>query len=329
MELRHLRYFVAVAEELNFRRAAERLFVAQGAVSEQVRRLERELGVQLLDRGPQGVSLTGAGVALLSEGRRVLHQAEVARMAARNAGDRAGSRLRIGYMPAALCAIVPRAVQQLAAAMPLLETSLEPGRRVDLIAALHDGWLDAAIVSVPAPQTPGLRMTPLGVQGAIAALPASHEHAMKPELRLEQVAPQRIVVLPRDANRPFYDGILAGCRAAGLSPTFVEMPDEHVEQLLLAVASGAGMALVPECIAERYGAPGVRFVPIDADLGSFAAVVATRRDAKHIPTIAFLRAVSVAVRRQPNNTGDLLRRRNGPHLAAGRYMEEVSRVLPG
>ena len=307
MELRHLRYFVAVAEELNFRRAAERLFVAQGAVSEQVRRLEQELGVQLLDRAPQGVSLTGAGAALLSESRRVLHQAEVARMAARIAGDRASSRLRIGYMPAALCTIVPRAVQQLAAVMPLLEASLEPGHGADLLAALHDGWLDAAIVSVPAPQTSGLRMTPLGVQGAIAALPSSHAHAVRAEIRLEQVAPQRIVVLPREANRHFYDGVLAGCRAAGLSPTFVEMPDEHVEQLLLAVAAGAGMALLPECIAERYSAPGVRFVPINADLGSFATAVATRRDADHMPTVAFLRAVSVAARRQRQNTDDVLR----------------------
>src|SRR5215218_302924 len=99
MELRHLRYFVAVAEELHFRRAAERLHVAQPAVSEQVRKLEAELGVRLLNRNHRGVALTDAGAAMLDEARRVLVQADVAQRAARAANERAIGRLRIGYLP--------------------------------------------------------------------------------------------------------------------------------------------------------------------------------------------------------------------------------------
>jgi DNA-binding transcriptional LysR family regulator len=98
MELRHLRYFVAVAEELHFRRAAERLHVAQPAVSEQVRKLEQELGVKLFDRSQRSVELTVAGAALLEEARHVLRHADVAQQAARNAGDLATTRLRIGYL---------------------------------------------------------------------------------------------------------------------------------------------------------------------------------------------------------------------------------------
>src|SRR4051794_7479189 len=157
MELRHLRYFVAVAEELHFRRAAERLHVAQPAVSEQLRKLEDELGVRLLNRTPR-VSLTDAGAAMLTEARRVLHQADVAQLAARTAGDRATGRLRIGYMPTALSAGIPQALQRLAASMPHLETNLEPGTGFELLEAVRTEDLDAAIVSLPAP-TAGLRTT--------------------------------------------------------------------------------------------------------------------------------------------------------------------------
>src|SRR3954447_26606389 len=106
MELRHLRYFVAVAEELHFRRAAERLHVAQPAVSEQIRKLEQELGVRLFDRNQRRVELTNAGAAMLEEARQVLRQADVAQQAARGARDRALRRLRIGYLSDALPAAV-------------------------------------------------------------------------------------------------------------------------------------------------------------------------------------------------------------------------------
>ena len=318
MELRHLKYFVAVAEELNFRRAAERMYVAQGAFSVQIRKLEGELGVRLLDRTSHGAALTDAGTALLPEARRVLHQAEIARFAACNARDHATSRMRIGYMPASLPASVLRAVQQLAAAMPLLETSLEPGSDHGLIEAIRSEWLDAAVVSLPA-ATAGLRVTPLGEQRAVVALPVGHEQAMKPELRLEQLAPERIVVMPREANRPFYDGILAGCRAAGVSPSLVEMPDAPVEQALLAVASGAGLALLPESVAERYGTPGVRFVPLGGDTATFTTAVLTRRNNEHMPTVAFLRAVSALARRQRvGASGEALRSADHRSEAAGR-----------
>src|SRR3954451_8251682 len=114
MELRHLRYFVAVAEELHFRRAAERLYVAQPAVSEQIRKLEQELGVRLFDRTQRKVSLTVAGEALLGEARRVLRQAELAQLAARNATQSAVEQLRIGIVPGSLPPEVPLALQQLA-----------------------------------------------------------------------------------------------------------------------------------------------------------------------------------------------------------------------
>ena len=291
MELRQLRYFVAVAEELHFSRAAERLHVVQPAVSEQVRKLEAELGVRVLNRTKRTVSLTEAGAALLTEARRVLQQVEVARLSIHNARDRAASRLRIGYTPASLPTSVPRALRHLAASMKGLETSLESGYGLELVAAVRDERLDAAVVSLPVP-TAGLRVTQLGHERAVAAFPVGHRQAARPAIRLDQVAPERVVVLPRETNRPFYDAVLAACSNAGLSPSLVETPGSSVEPALLAVASGAGVGLFPESVADRYSAPGVRFVRIDGDEPVVAMAVVTRRDNEHMPTAALVRAVS-------------------------------------
>ena len=290
MELRHLRYFVAVAEELHFSRAAERLHVAQPAVSEQVRKLEDELGVRLLNRTKREVSLTEAGAVLLSEARRVLQQVDVARLATHELRERSAARLRIGYTPASLPTSVPRALQRVAASIKNLEASLEPGFGLELIAAVRDERLEAAVVSLPAP-TAGLRTTDLGRERAVAALPVRHRHAMRPALRLDQMAPERIVVLPREASRPFYDAVLAACQSVPLSPSIVETRGTCVEPALLAVASGAGIGLLPESVADRYSTPGVRFVPLDGEQPAVSTAIVTRRDTAHLPTAAFVRAV--------------------------------------
>jgi DNA-binding transcriptional LysR family regulator len=293
LELRHLRYFVAVAEELHFSRAAARLHVAQPAVSEQIRKLEDELGVRLLNRAKGTVSVTEPGAVLLREARLVLQQVELARLAIDKAGNRTASRLRIGYTPASLPTSVPTSLRRVAASVANLETSLEPGFALELIAAVRDERLDAAVVSLPAPTT-GLRTTPLGDERAVAALPIGHRHAVQPSINLGQVAPERIVVLPREASPPFYDAIVATCRNAGLSPSLVAMRGWSVEPALLAVTSGAEMALLPESVAQRYSARGVRFVPVDGDEPAVATALVSRRDTTHMATAAFVRAIAEA-----------------------------------
>src|SRR3954449_7823617 len=301
VELRHLRYFVAVAEELHFRRAAERLHIAQPAVSEQVRKLEDELGVRLFDRTQRNVALTDAGAALLTEAYRVLRHAEAARVAARSASDRPA--LRIGYVPTALRASLPRTLRRLVAAIPNLQTTIEPGSGLDLVDAVRAGDLDVAVVSLPVP-TEEVRVTPLGEQRAVAVFPVGHENAVKPHVALERIAPERIVVLPRHADRPLYDGVLAACCAAGISPTLTEMPDGQVDRILLAVASGAGMAILPECVAERYAEAGVRFVPLEGESPALTTGIVSRRHTEHLPTVAFLRAASRTVDQRPQMASD-------------------------
>jgi DNA-binding transcriptional LysR family regulator len=295
MELRHLRYFVAVAEELHFRRAAERLYVAQPAVSEQIRKLEAELGVRLFDRTHRSVALTEPGRALLVEARRVLHIAEAAMHAARSARDSAMSRLRIGYVPDALPGSVPRALQQLSSSAPRFDVALETGAPLGVIQAVRDGRLDAAVVGLPAP-TLGLRVTTLGYQPLVAALPASHARYADGELTLQRLAPERVVLLPRDANPALHDAVVSLLHGAGLSPAFVEAPEPRVEAVLLGVAAGGGVALLPASIVERYAVPGVRLVELAGLEPTLESAVLTDPDTEHLATHAFLRAVSHAAR---------------------------------
>jgi DNA-binding transcriptional LysR family regulator len=291
MELRHLRYFVAVAEELHFRRAAERLYVAQPAVSEQVRKLEQELGVRLFDRTQRSVALTGAGMALLDEARRVLHQAEVAIAAARGARDHATMRLRIGYLPDSMPAPLPRALRHLSGSAPRVRVDIEPGPALRLIEDLRAQRLDAVISSLPAP-TSGLRVTPLGHQRVIAALPAAHPHAVESAVVLGWLTREQLVVLPHDANPAFHNAVVATCHDAGLSPSFKEVAS--VDLALLAVAAGAGIALLPESVAERHIGPGVRFLPLQGADAAFQTAVLTDPQSENLATAAFLHALSRA-----------------------------------
>jgi len=291
MELRHLRYFVAVAEELHFRRAAERLHIAQPAVSEQVRKLEQELGVRLFDRTQRSVSLTDSGAAMLDEARRVLRQAEIAMAAARNASEQATARLRIGHPHDFLPTSVERAMQAFSAGTPGVQIHLETGSALRLLGEVRADRLDAVVVGLPAP-TSGLRETPAGCQRIVAALPVTHAHAMGSAISLERLAPERLVVLPPDSNPAFHNVIVSVCRDAGLCPTLIEVGEPRVEHALLAVASGAGVALLPESVAESHLARGVRFVPLDAAAPVFESAVITRPDTESLATVGFLRTLS-------------------------------------
>jgi DNA-binding transcriptional LysR family regulator len=295
VELRHLRYFVAVAEELHFRRAAERLYVAQPAVSEQIRKLEAELGVRLFDRTHRSVLLTDPGRALLVEARRVLQQADIAQLAARNARDSAGSRLRIGYVPDALPGSVPRALHQLCAVAPRVEVALETGPALDLIEAVRDRRLDVAVASLPAP-TKGLHVTSLGCQPLVVATRGALDGPGAP-IAIEALADERVVMLPREVDPALHDAIVSLFRDAGIAPTFVEAAEPHVEAVLLTVAAGGGVALLPASIGERYAFPGVRLVELLGAESAVESAVLTLPDTEHLGVRAFLHAVAHVAKR--------------------------------
>jgi DNA-binding transcriptional LysR family regulator len=287
MELRHLRYFVAVAEELHFRRAAERLRVAQPNVSEQVRRLEEDLGVQLLERTHHRVSLTLAGDAFLVEARRVLQQAELARRAAICTDDDANTRLRLGHLPDAVPPSLPQALGRFAMATPGVEVVLETHPSLELIERVRDRQLDAAVICLPAPVN-GLRVTPLGEEGVVVALAETHPASGGLVISPRQLEHTPLLVMARAANPAFFDGLIAAWRDAGVAAAPVELAAPNVEHLLLAVAAGAGAALLPESAGRRYATPGVRFLPLAAAFPTCEVVVISHPQHASLATSAFL-----------------------------------------
>ncbi|MGW0480998.1 LysR family transcriptional regulator [Nonomuraea sp. NPDC003214] len=216
VELRQLAYFAAVAEEGGFGRAAERLSIVQSAVSQQIRRLERELGVPLFDRSTRHVRLTGAGERLLPEARAVLAAAERTRQVAADIRAGADGVLRLGIVQGPGDRIF-RTLNELAARAPRLQ--VRP-RRLPLparLAAVRSGELDAALVRALG-DAPGLELLPIWTDPLYVALPAGHRRAGAAELRLEDLADLPLRLAPREDNPPFHDLVTDACREAGVAP---------------------------------------------------------------------------------------------------------------
>lgn len=233
MEIRQLLYFAAVADELSFARAAQRLHIVQPAVSQQVRRLERELGVQLFDRTSRRVRLTAAGERLLPQARSVLAAVDKTRqVAAELAADAAGI-LRLGTSEG-LGERLDDALSALARTAPTLQVRLVAAPARQRLAHVRSGLLDAAFVrNVSAAD--GVELLPLWREPLVVALPATHPLAAEPIVRLtalrDTALPLRLV--PREVNRPFHDLIIEACRAAGfepnLGPAFTNVQDTLAE----------------------------------------------------------------------------------------------------
>jgi DNA-binding transcriptional LysR family regulator len=228
----------------------------------------------------------------------VLRLAEAAQHAARSASERNRARLRVGYVPDVLPSSVPRALQHLAAAAAGIEIALETGTPLGLIAGVRDGAVDAAVVSLPA-ATKGLRVTTLEAQPLIVALPSAHARALDDAVALEQLDPERLIVLERAANPALHDAVVSLCRAAGVAPALVEAAESRIEAVLLAVAAGGGAALLPRSVGDRYAVPGVRLIELLGDGPMLESAVVTRPDVEHLGMQAFLRAVTYAAKPRP------------------------------
>ncbi|HQU49225.1 MAG TPA: LysR family transcriptional regulator [Casimicrobiaceae bacterium] len=241
MELRHLRYFVAVGEALNVGRAAAVLHIAQPPLSRAIRAFEEELGVELFRRGARGVALTRAGSALLPEARRLLRDAEALRENARQYAAGEAGTLAIGFVSTASYNVLPRIVPAFRARRPGVRLALRETTSDVQMPALVAGDLDVGfLVAGPLPQA--LAYVPLHREPLIAALPARRRWPSRVPLR--RLAGESFILFPREVAPGWHDAIVALCRSAGFSPQ-VGQEAIQMQTIVSLVAGGMGVSLVP------------------------------------------------------------------------------------
>jgi DNA-binding transcriptional LysR family regulator len=275
MELRQLRYFVVVADELHFTRAAARLGIAQPPLSKQVRRLEQELGVQLFDRTNRRVGLTAVGRAFLIEAQLALAHADRAVDVANDLRKLQTGRLVIGAQATAEVTVLPRLLPRFRKKFPDVKVLLvSPLTPLEQAAMLKDGQLDVGFVRLPI-RDPAVVALPILREPLVAALPSRSPLTRRRYVTLRQLAASTFVMFRRTNAPSLHDLIMGVWRAAGLKPKVLE-ESMRMPAILSLVASLRGVSLVPRGTM-GLGRPGVAFRPVRPSLPTVEMGVAYRR----------------------------------------------------
>lgn len=259
MELRHLRYFAALAEELHFGRAAEKAFVAQPTLSQQIQKFEDELGVRLFERTKRNVELTQAGEALLPYAQRILKDASRAEKAARAAREGETGYLRIGFEGSVMRSGLSRVIKTFREGTPGVELELEElGSRAQA-EALREEALDVGFVLLPIDERDLLTLE-IDTAPTVAVLPENHRLAGQEHVGLLDLKNEPHIMWARDVAPGVYDDYLRACHNAGFAPEVVQ-EIRHMESLLGLAAAGIGISFAHSARAES-GYPGVTYALI-------------------------------------------------------------------
>ena len=253
MELRHLRYFVAVGEDEHYGRAAKRLRVAQPALSSQIQDLEREIGLQLFDRLPRGVRLSAAGKVFLEDCRLILQEVNEAAVRAERAARGLIGTLRVGFTESASWhGVVPDALREFRRRHPEAELQLSPMISLDQVEAVRSGGLDAGFVYVPTSE-PDMEKVQVAAHQVVLATPRRHAVSRLKRLRLRDLAETDFVWFPRRQHPENYDRLLQACARGGLTnPRIVQEAVDQATMLSL-VSCALGVAFVTD--ATRWRCP--------------------------------------------------------------------------
>jgi DNA-binding transcriptional LysR family regulator len=280
VHLRDLRYFVAVAEELNFTNAARRLFISQPSLSRQVAKLERDLQVQLLVRDRRTVALTAAGRKLTEHARSLLIMWDSVQRSTRDAAASEGSVLRIGQQTSIGRGIVSHLVDQLADRRPGWRIELRQAGWADPSAGLDDHLADVAICWLPIPNPQRYREQVLVVEDVVIALAPNHRLADRVGLQFAEIEDVPLLALPGDAG-PLRDYWLADHARHG-RPATVASIVATADEALDAVCAGIGAVLMSAGNAELYRRPGIAYIPVTDLPHAKLAILARRGDSRAI-----------------------------------------------
>jgi DNA-binding transcriptional LysR family regulator len=276
MELRHIRYFLAVAEEQNFTRAAARVGIGQPPLSQQIKDLETEVGAPLFHRIPQGAELTEAGRAFLENVRVIPVQAERATRAAQRAARGEIGSIRVGFVGSApLTRVMPATIRSFRRAYPDVEMSFEEANAMRLIASLKDGELDAAFFRFNESPSDDLQIRMLCEERMVVVLPASHPAAKSVEIDLVRLRNDALILVPRDAGPSLFDTVMLACRQAGFEPILGQSAPQ-LSSVVSLVAAELGFSMVPESMRQLQ-LSGVTYREVAGDAPLSRLALAYRR----------------------------------------------------
>src|SRR3954470_8896482 len=298
MELRHLRYFIAVAEELHFRRAAERLHMSQPPLSQQIRQLEEEIGATLLLRNQRKVELTAAGAAFLVRAREILDAVEDAARQARRVQRGEVGRLAVGFVGSAMYSFVPELLRAFREQAPDIGLRLHEMGTTEQLRQLDDGRLDVGFLRTPG-RWPGLSFETVLQEQVVVAMPDVHPLAQRPIVRLQDLTGESLVLLT-PAGSPGLRAALATSIAqlGGEERIVQEVAEMQTVIRLVAggvglVAAGVGMSLVPESVRALVR-HGVTYRPLDGDAPAVRLAMAWRATDDSPVLAAFLEKARAA-----------------------------------
>jgi DNA-binding transcriptional LysR family regulator len=259
LELRQLRQFVAVAEELNFRKAALRLNMSQPPLSVAIKILENEVGKPLFERSRHHVRLTTAGRVLLAEARRILGQADRLLDVARQASD---GILRFSHIASASLGILPSLFESFRLNYPTIELRIYGGGTVKQVEMLRRGEVDLGLIRLPIDDTHGLKITILCEDRMAIAVPANHHLANRKSVKIEMLAPEPFISYAPPEGPAFEGMFMSACQQAGFYPRVVQHASEMLTKLAF-VSTGLGITLIPQNMRAVH-IPNVVYLDLEA-----------------------------------------------------------------
>lgn len=285
MELRHLHYFIAVAEELHFSRAAQRLCISQPPLSQQIRDLENELGVKLFERTKRQVHLTEAGKVFLERSYLVLAQLEQAIEVTQRIGRGEVGQLAIGFVDSAMYTLLPEILKSFREQFPAVELRLQELTTQEQIQALYDKQMDVGIVR-SAISEPGLSVECLLPESLVLALPETHPLSAQTQVSLSTLADESFILPPVKLGPVFHEQIIHLCQQGGFRPK-VAQEAVQMQTIVGLVAAGLGIAIVPASM-QNFHRSGVIYRPLQEQIPETGLYLAWRQHDSSPVLSAFL-----------------------------------------